>query len=92
MEPNLYRPLSMISARIVGHRDGRTVDFTKSYLNPAQGYENAVVYVGRISADGEVVTGQWNLLGMTGAFEMRREVAVATYEEAETVETAPAST
>ena len=91
MEPDHYRPMEIITARIVGHRDGRAVDFTKTYINPARGYENPVDYVGRMSEDGEVIAGMWSLFEMNGTFEMRREASVDTHEEAEAVETVSAS-
>lgn len=55
---------------ISGHRSGRSVDFTKIYIDPPQGYENPVDYVGQMSRDGMTVTGMWSLAEMNGTFEM----------------------
>lgn len=66
-----------IAATIRGVRHGHGVDFTKQY-GPAASpiYGNPVDYVGRLSADGLVITGVWSLLDMDGTFEMRRETAM----------------
>lgn len=91
IEPDLYHRGESVSAECIGHRSGRGVDFTKSYLDPPQGYENPVDYVGQLSADGMTIAGMWSLFEMNGTFEMHREQAIGETEEAETVSTVPAS-
>ena len=83
--------MQTIGARISGHRAARSVDFTKIYIDPPQGYENPVDYVGQMSRDGMTVVGMWSLADMNGTFEMHREIGVAEREEAGTAETVPAS-
>ena len=91
IEPDLYRRMATIGAELSGIRSNRSIDFTKIYVNAPTGYENPVDYVGRLSADGLVVSGVWSQLDMNGTFEMYREQGVFEKEEAETVETVPAS-
>ena len=91
IEPDLFRPMQTIGAMISGHRSGRSVDFTKIYIDPPQGYENPVDYVGQMSRDGMTVTGMWSLAEMNGTFEMQREERATETQEAETAETVPAS-
>ena len=87
----MYAPANPITAEIVGNRDARSVDFTKIYIDPEEGYENPVDYVGQLSPDGLTVSGMWSLLDMNGTFEMYRDAGLAVLEEAETAETVPAS-
>lgn len=91
IEPDMYAPANPITAEIVGNRDTRSVDFTKIYIDPEEGYENPVDYVGQLSPDGLTVSGIWSLLDMNGTFEMYRDAGLAELEEAETAETVPAS-
>jgi hypothetical protein len=83
--------MQTIGAMVSGHRSGRSVDFTKIYIDPPQGYENPVDYVGQMSRDGMTVTGMWSLAEMTGTFEMQRGERAREMQEAETAETVPAS-
>jgi hypothetical protein len=63
-----------LEATLIGHRDGTSVDFIKSYGPGAPiDYANPVDYVGRLSADGMVVSGVWSLLDFDGTFEMHRD-------------------
>ena len=91
IEPDLFQPERTIGAEISGHRQGRSVDFTKTYIDPVEGYENPVDYVGQLSGDGMVVSGVWSLFDMNGTFEMHREEKAASVEKAETAQTVPAS-
>lgn len=75
LEPDLYGSHST-TARLAGHRSGRSVDFTKTYLRNQPGYENPVDYVGQLSADGQRITGVWSLLDWNGEFEMTREAGL----------------
>ena len=72
IEPNLSNAGS-VEARVVGYRSGRSVDFTKTYVNPDQGYENPIDYVGQLSVDGLTITGVWSMLDWNGQFEMTRD-------------------
>jgi len=83
--------MQTIGAMVSGHRAARSVDFTKIYIDPPQGYENPVDYVGQMSRDGMTVTGIWSLADMNGTFEMQREEHATETQEAETAETVPAS-
>ena len=80
LEPDLYHSSSM-RARITGHRAGRAVDFTKTYLGKAAGYEHPVDYVGQLSEDGQRMAGVWSLLEWNGAFEMTREAGLEVEAE-----------
>lgn len=75
IEPDLNKDGSA-SARVAGHRAGRSVDFTKTYTAREDGYENPVDYVGQLSEDGLMITGVWSLLDWNGEFEMTREVGL----------------
>ncbi len=75
IEPDLYKH-SPAHARIIGHRSGRSVDFTKTYLRNEHGYENSVDYVGQLSEDGLSITGVWSLKDWNGEFEMTREAGL----------------
>lgn len=65
-----------LEAFLTGHCAGRSVDFIKIYSDNSAGYQDAVDYVGQLSAEGEAVTGVWSLLDMDGTFEMFRDQAI----------------
>ena len=69
-----FRPDHVIEAIISGHYHGESIDFTKAYQGAGPDYEQPIDYVGRISADGNVITGVWSLLEIDGRFEMRRDL------------------
>ena len=78
MEPNTIGSTSnTLEAVLSGSRDGQAVDFTKLY-DGASDAAHAVDYVGRLSADGNSITGMWSLHDLDGTFEMHRE---AVWEE-----------
>ncbi|MEM1195686.1 MAG: hypothetical protein AAGH57_06245 [Pseudomonadota bacterium] len=81
IEPDLYKN-SPANARLAGHRSGRSVDFTKTYLRNEDGYENPVDYVGQLSEDGLRITGVWSLRDWNGEFEMTREAGLKIVTEA----------
>jgi hypothetical protein len=62
-----------MKATIAGHRQGSSVDFTKTYQSTGRGYDTPVDYVGSLSGDGNTVSGVWSLFDLDGTFEMRRE-------------------
>lgn len=74
---------------MTGHRAGRSIDFTKTYLGQRYGYENPVDYVGQLSEDGLSIFGVWSLMEHNGTFEMHRDQAVQANESIEIEETAP---
>jgi hypothetical protein len=79
IEPNYMGPSSdSLEAILSGSRHGSAVDFTKAY-DGASDAAHAVDYVGRLSADGNSITGVWSLEDADGSFEMYRE---AVWEEA----------
>ena len=87
MEPNTMGWSSEeLEAMVVGTRQGKSVDFTKSYDGSSDA-AHAVDYVGLMSDDGNSVTGVWSLEDLDGTFEMRRETgweeALATVVEEE---------
>ena len=83
IEPNTVgRSSDQLEAVLSGSRAGTAVDFTKVY-DGASDAAHAVDYVGRLSADGNSVTGVWSLEDLDGTFEMHRE---AVWEEQEGVE------
>ena len=78
IEPNTMGPSSdSLEALLRGSRTGTAVDFTKVY-DGASDAAHAVDYVGRVSADGNTVSGVWSLAQLDGTFEMYRE---AVWEE-----------
>ncbi len=80
IEPNtMGLSTDSLEAILSGSRHGSAVDFTKIY-DGASDAAHAVDYVGRLSGDGNSVTGVWSLADADGAFEMFRE---AVWEEAE---------
>ncbi|MEM6267617.1 MAG: hypothetical protein AAF707_08835 [Pseudomonadota bacterium] len=83
IEPDLHKS-TPARARIVGHRSGRSIDFTKTYLRNEAGYENPVDYVGQLSQDGLSITGVWSLLDWNGEFEMTREAGLEVEQEERT--------
>ena len=76
LEPHLFAG-GTAEARVAGYRSGRSVDFTKTYVAHAAGYENPVDYVGQLSEDGMTITGIWSMLDWNGEFEMTRERAIS---------------
>lgn len=78
IEPNtMGRSSEQLEAVLSGSRSGSSVDFTKMYDGESDA-AHAVDYVGRLSADGNSITGTWSLLSFDGSFEMHRE---AVWEE-----------
>jgi hypothetical protein len=78
IEPNTMGSSSdSLEAILSGSRQGNAVDFTKAY-DGASDAAHAVDYVGRLSDDGNSITGVWSLADADGAFEMHRE---AVWEE-----------
>jgi hypothetical protein len=83
IEPNTVGASSTeLEAVLSGSRDGHSVDFTKVY-DGASDAAHAVDYAGRLSGDGNSITGVWSLADLDGTFEMHRE---AVWEEQEGVE------
>ena len=78
IEPNTVGSSSdQLEAVLSGSRHGSAVDFTKAY-DGASDAAHAVDYVGRLSGDGNSITGVWSLADFDGSFEMHRE---AVWEE-----------
>ena len=78
IEPNTIGSASeQLQALISGSRAGSAVDFTKMYDGESDA-AHAVDYVGRVSADGNSITGVWSLGAVDGTFQMHRE---AVWEE-----------
>jgi len=78
VEPNTIGASSdRLEAVLSGSRSGAAIDFTKIYDGESDA-AHAVDYVGRVSADGNSVTGVWSLEALDGSFEMHRE---AVWEE-----------
>ncbi len=78
IEPNtIGRSSGQLEAVLSGSRSGSAVDFTKMYDGESDA-AHAVDYVGRLSPDGNSITGVWSLESFDGTFEMHRE---AVWEE-----------
>jgi hypothetical protein len=78
IEPNTMGPSSdSLESILSGSRQGHAVDFTKTY-DGASDAAHAVDYVGRLSEDGNTISGVWSLAELDGTFEMYRE---AVWEE-----------
>lgn len=83
VEPNLIGPTQgELNAIVHGHRDGISVDFTKTY-DGASDAAHSVDYAGRLSDDGSQVTGVWSLAHLDGSFEMYRDLGAEEYETVE---------
>ena len=87
MEPNTIGFASdELQSVIVGNRNGQAVDFIKTYDGSSDA-AHSVDYVGRLSTDGNSVTGVWSLAEFDGTFEMHRDIRleelVTASEEAE---------
>jgi hypothetical protein len=83
IEPNTVGSSSdELEAVLSGGRDGHSVDFTKVY-DGASDAAHAVDYAGKLSEDGNSITGVWSLAHLDGTFEMHRE---AVWDEQEGVE------
>ena len=93
IEPNTIGFASdELEALLSGNREGRAVDFTKTYDGSSDA-AHAVDYVGQLSDDGDSVTGVWSLAELDGTFEMHRERAweeLAVTEAAEELPVAAA--
>jgi hypothetical protein len=82
IEPNTMGSGSdQLQALISGSRSASAVDFTKMYDGESDA-AHAVDYVGRLSGDGNTISGVWSLAQTDGTFEMHREAVWE--EEAET--------
>jgi hypothetical protein len=78
VEPNTIGASSeQLGAILSGSRSGSSVDFTKVY-DAESDAAHAVDYVGKLSADGNTISGVWSLEAFDGTFEMFRE---AVWEE-----------
>jgi hypothetical protein len=89
MEPNtMGRASEELEAVLRGTRTEQAVDFIKTY-DGASDAAHAVDYVGRISDDGNSVTGVWSLAQWDGTFEMIRDVSLEEVIATETEETLP---
>jgi hypothetical protein len=83
IEPNTMGSGSdELEAVISGSRSGSAVDFTKMY-DGASDAAHAVDYVGRLSGDGNMISGVWSLGATDGTFEMHREAVWEEVAEAE---------
>ena len=83
VEPNIMSFTGdTLEAFLAGSHSSAAVDFTKTY-DGAGDAAHSVDYVGRLSADGNSVSGVWSLADWDGTFEMHRE---AVWEEAEAEE------
>ena len=78
IEPNtIGRSSDSLEAVLSGSRTGSADEFTKVY-DGASDAAHADDYVGRLSNDGNTITGVWSLAEFDGSFEMHRE---AVWEE-----------
>ncbi len=87
-EPNLYSnpPGALIAAAIDGHRDGRSVTFSKFY-DASEGYDDMVVYTGTLNDEATEISGRWTIPGVwSGTFLMIRPAAVVIVEAGEEVQ------
>ena len=80
IEPHHHRDVTM-EAVIVGQRIGNTVHFSKDYNTTGDEYRNTVLYYGVLSADGDMITGEWRIGHWDGAFEMTRQASLGALVE-----------
>lgn len=88
IEPDNVTGGKELEADLVGNRQGDAIDFTKIYRGAPVDLE-PIDYVGRMSADGNQVTGVWSLQLMNGTFEMYREAVWEQEEEEEAAAVVP---
>ena len=74
-----------ITATIMGNRREHSVAFAKDYDDPDELYLETVQYSGVLSADGEIITGEWRIGHWAGRFEMTRSLSVMAEAEQEEV-------
>ena len=89
IEPDNIVGGQSLEAEIVGNRQGSAVDFTKTYGGLRGASLEPIDYVGRLSGDGNTVSGVWSLQMMNGTFEMHREAVWEEDSEAEEAVVAP---
>jgi hypothetical protein len=79
-EPNddRFGPGSVRRADVEGRRGGAKLRFIKQY-DGSGGFTHAVMYSGKIDAEGTVITGVWQVDWTRGTFTMQRE----KFDEAE---------
>jgi hypothetical protein len=78
---------STLHALIEGRRTGGSVDFVKRY-DAERRANTPVYYTGSISADGDEITGTWDIPGhWNGTFIMIRQARNAAMEERRVAET-----
>ncbi len=64
----------ILIADLFGTVSRSSIDFTKQYTNAAPG-QPKIVYQGKISKDGSLITGQWTMRDQSsGSFKMRRAI------------------
>lgn len=64
-----------LEADVIGTREDRAVDFTKTYGGTM--WNHSVDYVGQVSEDGGTITGVWSVDQLDGTFEMHRDTSLA---------------
>lgn len=82
IEPHEFRE-GTVHSSLVGQRIGRSVHFEKSYHDAGWEYSQTVIYDGKLSEDGETITGEWRIDHWSGPFEMSRQSAADVGIEAE---------
>lgn len=63
-----------VRSQISGKREGRSVTFTKQYLEADEMHKAIIEYAGEVSQDGSQITGTWKLPHDGGPFTMTREI------------------
>lgn len=86
-EPDIHTAdHSAIGATVAGQREGDHIRFVKYYDRPDEGYDT-VSYEGAVAADGDEITGRWDIPGVwSGTFIMTRDIEMADIEAADGVE------
>ena len=70
-----------MQATIHGHRQGRTVNFSKDYETVDVIYQATVLYQGTLCEDGQTIAGEWSIDHWKGSFEMTRALSAAAVAE-----------
>ncbi len=71
IEPHEYRE-GTAQATLAGNRHGNSIHFTKTYHGAGFEYREAVIYIGTLCEEGDLITGEWSIEHWRGPFEMVR--------------------
>ena len=74
-EVDMYKPSGsfLLEAVVDGQIHQQDMSFTKTYITKSDIYDQPVEYVGRVSASGHEISGQWFIGEIHGSFTLTRD-------------------